>query len=80
MNMERERDSTNGMDRVLFVRCNKDLLRALERLKTKRSRKNRGMLLTTSDLVRGLLWQAIIDAADREEAEEVARQSTPTLE
>jgi hypothetical protein len=53
------RKSTHGLSKVLYVRADEELIERLEALRARRSRENRGVVLTTSDLARSILWEAL---------------------
>lgn len=60
------RKAPDGLDKVLFVRANRELLEKLEQLRQQRSAKTHGIVLSTADVARAILWEAI----EREEGKE----------
>lgn len=50
---------SNGLDRVLYVRADRALLDKLEELRLRRSAAQPGVVLSTSDVVRAVLWEAV---------------------
>lgn len=53
------RKSAHGLDHVLYVRIDKRLQAALERLREREERRTRGRTVSTGDVVRMALWTAI---------------------
>lgn len=49
----------DGFDKVLYVRADKALLDKLEEMRRQRSARNRGITLSTADVARSILWEAI---------------------
>ena len=66
-----------GLSRVLFVRADSELVRRLESLRAKRIAGMRGVGLSTSDLVRALLWEAI-ERGERESSRVLVAPTGPT--
>lgn len=59
------RKATEGLDKVLFVRANQELLDKLEELRRERSEEQRGIVLSKADVARAILWEAI-ERGDKE--------------
>jgi len=59
------RKASEGLDKVLFVRANQELLDKLEELRRDRSEKAPGIVFSKADVARAILWEAI----EREEKE-----------
>jgi hypothetical protein len=55
----RPRKSPDGLDKVLFVRANQDLLDKLNLLLERRQRENPGVALSRADVARSILWEAV---------------------
>jgi hypothetical protein len=55
----RPRKSPDGLDKVLFVRANQDLLDKLNQLVELRQRENPGLALSRADVARAILWDAV---------------------
>lgn len=55
------RKAPSGLNCVLFVRTNQELLDKLEELRRRRSETTRGTVLSTADVARAILWEAIED-------------------
>jgi len=53
------RKGSDGLDRVLFVRANQDLLDKLNMLLERRQRENPGVALSRADVARSILWDAV---------------------
>lgn len=53
------RSAPEGMNRVLYVRTNQELLDKLEELRRRRSDESPGVVLSTADVARTILWDAI---------------------
>jgi hypothetical protein len=53
------RKAAEGLDKVLFVRANQELLDKLEELRRERSERSPGIVLSTADVARSILWAAI---------------------
>ena len=47
-----------GFDKVLYVRVDQKLLNGVETIRRRRTKK-RGAFLSTSDVVRSVLWEAV---------------------
>jgi len=60
------RKAPDGLDKVLFVRANQELLDKLESLRQRRNAQHRGITLSKADVARALLW----DGIEREEKED----------
>jgi len=60
------RKTPGGLNCVLFVRTNQELLDKLEELRRRRSERARGMVLSTADVARTILWEAIEDELKEE--------------
>lgn len=61
------RKAPDGLNRVLFVRANQDLLDKLEVLRQRRSERAQGIVLSTADVARAILWEAIESESEQEE-------------
>lgn len=61
------RKAPDGLNRVLFVRTNQELLDKLEELRQRRSDTIPGVVLSTADVTRAILWEAIERAEGEEE-------------
>lgn len=59
-----------GLDKVLFIRTNSELLDKLEELRRQRSSQQRGVVLSTADVARSILWEAIERAANKTRRED----------
>lgn len=55
----RRRKAADGLDKVLFVRANQDLLDRLNQLLERRQRENPGLTLSRADVARAILWDAV---------------------
>lgn len=55
----RPRKAPDGLDKVLFVRANQDLLDKLNQLLERRQRENPGLTLSRADVARAILWDAV---------------------
>jgi hypothetical protein len=55
----RPRKGPDGLDKVLFVRANQDLLDKLNLLLERRQRENPGVALSRADVARAILWDAV---------------------
>jgi hypothetical protein len=53
------RRGPSGLDKVLFVRANQDLLDKLNLLVERRQRENPGVALSRADVARSILWDAV---------------------
>ncbi len=53
------RKGSDGLDKVLFVRANQDLLDRLNELLERRQRENPGVALSRADVARAILWDAV---------------------
>ena len=53
------RKGPDGLDKVLFVRANQDLLDKLNELLERRQRENPGVALSRADVARAILWDAV---------------------
>ncbi len=53
------RKGPDGLDKVLFVRANQDLLDKLNMLLERRQRENPGLALSRADVARSILWDAV---------------------
>lgn len=53
------RKGPDGLDKVLFVRANQDLLDRLNMLLERRQRENPGLALSRADVARSILWDAV---------------------
>ena len=53
------RKSPDGLDKVLLVRANQDLLDKLNQLLERRQRENPGVALSRADVARAILWDAV---------------------
>lgn len=62
------RKAPDGLNRVLFVRTNQELLDKLEELRQRRSDEIPGVALSTADVARAILWEAIERAEGEEES------------
>ncbi len=51
-----------GLDKVLFVRADQELLDKLDELASRRSARTPGLTLSRSDVARMLLWEGIARA------------------
>jgi len=51
--------SHDGLDKVLFVRANQDLIDRLNQLRERRQRENPGVALSRADVARSILWEAM---------------------
>jgi hypothetical protein len=60
------RKTPDGLNCVLFVRTNQELLDKLEELRRRRSESSRGVVLSTADVARSILWDAIEDELEEE--------------
>ncbi len=56
----------DGLNRVLFVRTNQELLDKLEVLRRRRSERTQGVVLSTADVARAMLWEAIESELEEE--------------
>lgn len=63
------RKAPDGLNRVLFVRANQDLLDKLEELRQRRSGQTPGVVLSTADVARAILWEAIEAEGEWEDGE-----------
>jgi hypothetical protein len=61
------RKATGGLDKVLFIRADQKLLDRLEDLRRRKSEESRGIVLSTADIARSILWDAV-DRDDKEKA------------
>jgi len=61
------RKAPDGLNRVLYVRTNQELLDKLEELRRRRSDESAGIVLSTADVARAILWDAIARAEGEEE-------------
>lgn len=48
-----------GLDKVLYIRTDKQLREKLKVLLERRNRNSRGSIVSLSDMVRSILWDAI---------------------
>jgi hypothetical protein len=55
----RPRKEPEGLDKVLFVRANQELLDKLNLLVERRQRENPGVALSRADVARAILWDAL---------------------
>jgi hypothetical protein len=55
----RSRKGPDGLDKVLFVRANQDLLNKLNLLLERRLKENPGIVLSRADVARSILWDAV---------------------
>lgn len=55
----RPRKAPDGLDKVLFVRANQELLDKLNLLRDKRSKERPGIVLSRADIARAILWEAV---------------------
>lgn len=55
----RSRKASSGLDKVLFVRANQELLDKLNLLLDRRQRENPGVAQSRADLVRAILLDAV---------------------
>jgi hypothetical protein len=55
----RPRKGPDGLDKVLFVRANQDLLDKLNLLLERRLKENPGIVLSRADVARAILWDAV---------------------
>ncbi len=60
------RKAPEGLDKVLFIRVNNELLDRLEELRRRRSDQQRGVVLSTADVARSILGEAIEREIDQE--------------
>jgi len=61
------RKAPNGLNRVLYVRTNQELVDKLEELRRRRSDEIPGVVLSTADVARAILWEAVERAESEEE-------------
>lgn len=61
------RKAVGGLDKVLYVRADQELLDKLEALRRRRSDDSRGVVLSTADIARSILWEAV-ERDDKEQA------------
>lgn len=61
------RKAPDGLTRVLYVRTNQELLDRLEDLRQRRSEEIPGVVLSTADVARAILWEAVERAEGEEE-------------
>lgn len=61
------RKAPDGLNRVLYVRTNQELLDKLEELRQQRSDEISGVVLSTADVARAILWEAVGRAGGEEE-------------
>lgn len=59
------RKAAGGLDKVLYIRADQKLLDRLEELRRRKSEDSRGIVLSTADIARSILW----DAVDRDDKE-----------
>jgi hypothetical protein len=55
----RPRKAPDGLDKVLFVRANQELLDKLNLLVVKRSQESPGVAFSRADIARSILWEAV---------------------
>ncbi len=48
-----------GGSRVLYLRVTQELLDGLEAVRKRQAEENRGMVFSTADIARAILWKAI---------------------
>lgn len=60
------RKAIGGLDRVLYIRADQDLLDRLETLRQRRNEGCRGVVLSTADVARSILWDAVTGDDDEE--------------
>jgi hypothetical protein len=53
------RKGPDGLDKVLFVRANQDLLDKLDLLRDRQSLERPGIVLSRADVARAILWDAV---------------------
>ena len=53
------RKSPEGLDKVLFIRANQELLDRLDRLRDRERRARPGVVLSRADIARTILWDAL---------------------
>ena len=58
--MRRRGRPTLGLTKVLFIRCNRALIEALDRLLAKTRTANPGRVISRADLVRELLYKYLL--------------------
>jgi hypothetical protein len=51
-----------GLDKVLFVRADQELLNRLDGLRRRRSERAPGVVISRADVVRSLLWEGLVRA------------------
>ena len=61
------RKSAHGLDKVLFVRADQELLDKLEELRKRRNDKNPGMVISRADVARSILWEGLARAEGKED-------------
>lgn len=61
------RKAPRGLDKVLYVRADQDLIDRLEALRERRNQQSKGVVLSTADLARSILWNAV-QSEDKEKA------------
>ena len=61
------RKAPDGLNHVLYVRTNQELLDKLEDLRQQRSDETPGVVLSTADVARAILWEAVERVDGKEE-------------
>jgi len=61
------RKAADGLNHVLYVRTNQELLDKLEDLRQQRSDETPGVVLSTADVARAILWEAVERVDGKEE-------------
>lgn len=61
------RKAPDGLNRVLFVRTSQELLDKLEQYRRERNDTMPGVTLSTADIARAILWDAVRDPDKKEE-------------
>lgn len=60
------RKSSQGLDKVLFVRADQKLLDKLEELRQRRNDKTPGIVISRADVARSILWDGLARADEGE--------------